>query len=404
MYLVKVLQINTVCGTGSTGRIAVDLHNVLKEQGHECVIAYGRGKAPAGVSTIKIGSDLSVNIHGVLSRITDKHGLYSTMATNRLIKEIRDYAPDIIHLHNIHGYYINIEILFNYLNSANKPVVWTLHDCWSFTGHCAFFDYVNCSKWKSLCENCPQKSSYPASLLLDNSKSNYVKKRELFNSVNNMTIVTPSKWLAGLVKQSFLEKYPVKVINNGIDLNMFKPTFSNIGQKYSLEDKFVVLGVASVWDRRKGLSDFIELSKILDKRYKIILVGLSSKQLNDIPHNIIGITKTNNVKELAEIYTLADVFVNPTQEDNFPTTNIEALACGTPVITYNTGGSVESLDANCGYVIEKGNIQQLKNAIENIGSKEAYTKYCIEKGKSYDKRERFGEYIELYRSVLELKH
>ena len=340
----KILQINSVCGVGSTGRIATDLYKVSEEQGHQCKIAYGRGTAPQGIDSIKIGSNLDNYMHVLKTRIFDKHGFGSVNATKKFIEEVKEYDPDVIHLHNIHGYYINIEILFNYLKEANKPVIWTLHDCWAFTGHCAYFDYVGCSKWKNGCNKCPQKEGYPTSKVFDNSKLNYEKKRELFTSVKNMTIVTPSKWLANLVKESFLGKYPVEVINNGIDLDIFKPTKSYFREQYGLEDKFIVLGVASVWEERKGLKYFVELSKELSDDYKIVVVGVTEKQKKELPNNILAITRTNNVKELAEIYTVADVFVNPTLEDNFPTTNLEALACGTPVISFNTGGSVESID------------------------------------------------------------
>jgi glycosyltransferase involved in cell wall biosynthesis len=393
---VKVLQINSVCGIGSTGRIAADLYKVLEEQGHECFIAYGRGIAPEGIKTIKTGSDFSVNIHGVLSRITDKHGFYSTAATKKFIEQVKEYDPDVIHLHNIHGYYINIELLFHYLRETNKPVVWTLHDCWAFTGHCAHLDYVGCDKWKNGCNKCPQKGSYPSSLLFDNSKFNYLKKKKLFTSINNMSIVTPSKWLAGLVELSYLGKYPVKVINNGIDLDVFKPTPSNFREKYNLEDKFVILGVASGWVIRKGLANFIELSKTLDDKYKIVLVGLSAKQVNEIPQNIIGIIRTNNVKELAEIYTAADVFVNPSVEETMGLVTVEALACGTPTIVYNATAVPEMVDETCGLVVEKGNVEELVKAIAKCKNNNFSSDSCIERARLYDKEQKAVEYINTY--------
>lgn len=335
----KILQIN-IFATLSTGRIAVDLYKTLVENGNEGCIAFARGSIEKDVPNIKIGSELDVKLHGIATRITDKTGFYSTKPTKKLIEQIKQYNPDIIHLHNIHGYYINIELLFDFLKDYNKPVIWTLHDCWAFTGHCAYFDLANCNKWKSHCEKCPQKKEYPKSLFLDNSYWNFNKKRELFCGVKNMTLVTPSKWLSELVKFSFLKEYPIEVINNGIDLSVFKPTESNIRKHYNLEDKFIILGVAGVWDKRKGLSDFIELSKNLDDRFRIVVVGVTEKQRQRLPKNMVGILRTHNVKELAQLYSAADVFVNPTYEDNFPTTNLEALACGTPVITYNTGGRV----------------------------------------------------------------
>lgn len=394
----KVLQINTVCGQGSTGRIAVDLYKILEEEGHECVIAYGRGGAPKGISAIKIGNDFNIYMHGILTRFTDRHGFYSAYATNKFIKEIEAYDPDIIHLHNLHGYYINIEILFEYLAKVNKPVVWTLHDCWAFTGHCAYFDFVGCDRWRTGCFNCPQKGTYPKSIGIDNSRENYQMKKTLFQSIEKMVIVTPSNWLAGLVKQSFLSKYPVKVIPNGIDLSIFKPTKSNFREKYRLQDKIIILGVANIWEKRKGLDDFITLANEIDEKYKIVLVGLNSEQIKEIPQNLIGLERTESVEELVEIYSAADVFLNPTYEDNFPTTNLEALACGTPVITYDTGGSPESLDDNCGIVVEKNNFVQLVKIIHDKKWSLLNGK-CVENVQAYDRKIKYVDYISLYKSA-----
>lgn len=392
----KILQINSVCGVGSTGRIATDLYKVLEEQGHECKIAYGRGNTPEGIDSIKIGSNIDNYAHVFKTRVFDKHGFGSVIATKKFIEEVKEYDPDIIHLHNIHGYYINIEILFNYLKEVNKPVIWTLHDCWAFTGHCVYFDYVGCDKWKDGCGDCPQKNTYPNSKVFDNSKLNYQKKKQLFTSIKNMTIVTPSKWLANLVKESFLGKYDVEVINNGIDLDVFKPTESNFRERYNLQEKFIVLGVASVWDNRKGLKYFVELSKKLGDEYRIVVVGITEKQKKKLPNDIIAITRTNNVKELAEIYTAADVFVNPTLEDNFPTTNIEAIACGTPVITFNTGGSVEIIDSMCGIDINNKKVDELVNVINQLKLINLKKEDCLIRSQKYDKRNIYIEYINLY--------
>lgn len=359
----KVLQINSVCGFGSTGRIATDLYKVLEEQGHECLIAYGRGTAPEGINSYKIGTNLDTYLHVARTRLLDQHGYGSKKPTIELVKKIKEYNPDVIHLHNLHGYYLNLEVLFNYLAQSNKPVVWTLHDCWAFTGHCAYFDYIGCDKWKDECGNCPQKKIYPNSYGLDNSYNNFNQKKALFTRLNNLTIITPSQWLANLVKESFLNKYPIQVINNGIDLNVFKPTSSEFRKKYHLEEKKIILGVANVWNQRKGFNTFIELSSKLDEDYQIVLVGVTEKQKNNLPSNIIGINRTNNIEELAEIYTVADVFVNPTLEDNFPTVNLESAACGTPVITYKTGGSPES-SYSPACVVDKGNYEAILHLLK----------------------------------------
>lgn len=402
--MLRVLQINSVYGVGSTGRIAADIHSILVEQGHESYIAYGRDSLKPIESTIKIGSKLDNYVHLAVTRLFDQHGFGSKQATKEFLEKIEQLNPDIIHLHNIHGYYVNIEELFNYLKKANKPVVWTLHDCWPFTGHCAYFDYARCYRWKVGCYSCPQRKEYPSSLVVDNSKRNFVEKKELFTGMKNMTIVTPSKWLAGLVKESFLKEHPVKVINNGIDLENFKPTDSNFRMKYNLENKFVILGAASVWEKRKGYDYFINLSKQIDNNEIIVMIGLSERQKKGLPHNIIGLTRTNSIRALAEIYSAADVFVNPTLEDNFPTTNLESLACGTPVVTFNTGGSGEALDNNCGFVVEKGNLREIFDCLGIIKDKGKlhYKRPCIERAKKlYDKTDKFKEYIDLYREIVQ---
>lgn len=392
----KILQINVVCGYGSTGRIATDLYKVLEDNGHEGMIAYGRGTSPEEINSYKIGTNKDMYSHIAATRVFDIHGFASKKATEELICKIEEYNPDIIHLHNIHGYYINIEVLFEYLKRVNKPIVWTLHDCWAFTGHCAHFDYIGCEKWKTQCNKCSQKKEYPSSIVFDNSKENYKKKKKYFTSLNKVIIVTPSHWLENLVKQSYLGKYEIKVINNGIDLEKFKPTQNDFKKKFSIENKFMILGVASIWEDKKGFSDFKKLASRLDNSIKIVMVGVNEKIRKELPENIIAIERTNNIHELAQIYTAADVFVNPTYEDTFPTTNLEALACGTPVITYKTGGSIESVNNECGRVVARGSIDGLVKAIEELKEKNLSAENCIEEGKKYEKTDRYNEYIDLY--------
>ena len=341
----KVLQINTVCGILSTGRICADLAEVLESQGYECKIAYGRMSVPEKYQkyAIKIGNRFTIKLDAALTRLFDNAGFNSYFSTKKFIKKIRDYNPDVIHLHNLHGYYINIKVLFEFLKAYGKPVVWTLHDCWAFTGHCTHFSVAGCDKWKTQCFNCPQKKVYPRSKFLSRAKINFKNKKRIFCGVRNLTIITPSKWLAKLVSQSYLSGYPTMVINNGIDLSVFKPTAGDFRSKYDIRDKKIILGVASAWGKMKGLADFVKLSYKLDDTYKIVVVGLNESQRDSLPSNILGITRTNSTQELAEIYSTADVFLNLTYQDNYPTVNLEAQACGTPVITYETGGSVESV-------------------------------------------------------------
>ena len=336
----KVFQINTVYNSGSTGRIAADIKHALEQDGHECFVAFGRGES-LEKNTECVADKLDLYSHVLMTRLTDKTGYYSKKPTEKLIRLIKEFSPDIIHLHNIHGYYVNIEMLFEFLAEYNKPIVWTLHDCWPFTGHCAYFDMAECDKWKTGCYKCPALADYPKTLR-DNSKNNYLLKEQLFNLVDRVVFVTPSNWLADKVAESFLNKYLIKVINNGIDTDAFVYGEGNIREKYTLGDKKIVLGVASIWDKRKGFEDFVALSEYLADEYQIVLVGLSEKQIKKLPKSIIGIRRTESREELAQLYSAASVLFNPTYEDNYPTVNLEALSCGTPVITYNTGGSPES--------------------------------------------------------------
>jgi len=403
-YKKKLLQINTVINSGSTGRIAEEIGIVALSNGWESYIAYGRNERPSKSTLIKIGSRFDTIIHGLQTRIFDRHGLGSRSASKTLIRQIREIKPDIIHLHNIHGYYLNIEILFDFLVSYNKPVVWTFHDCWPITGHCTNFDFVGCEKWKTSCYECPQKKEYPASLMIDRSGKNFSLKKEIFTSVKNLTIVPVSEWLAQIVKQSFLKDFTLHTIKNGINTSTFHSSNDNlIRVKLNLTQKFIILGVANVWSPRKGLQDFIELSKLLESEYQIILVGLNDSQINKLPKNIIGLSKTESVEELASMYASADVFVNPTWEDSFPTTNLESLACGTPVITYKTGGSPESIDSETGFIIAKGDITGIQKAIYIIknNSKQRYSSACrLRAIELFNKDDRFREYIKLYESLL----
>ena len=403
----KILQINSCINSGSTGRIAEEIASVAAAKGFVCYGGYGAIERESKMNTIRIGSNLNIFEHGIESFLFDNHGFASRIATRKFIKQLNEIKPDIIHLHNIHGYYIHVGILFEYLKKSNIPVVWTFHDCWPMTGHCSYFDRYNCRKWETQCYKCPNFKGYPKSLLFDFSTRNFKRKKQTFTGLPNITIVTPSNWLADIVHKSFLKDYPVKVINNGVDIRVFRPiTDANIFQKYNINlNKKLILGVASIWDKRKGLDDFILLSKKKSIDIQIILVGLNNEQMRALPDNVIGIPRTESVKELAELYSFAHVFVNPTYIDNFPTTNIEALACGTPVVTYKTGGSPEAIDLETGYVVEQGNIEQLYAAIHEVlgNDKKIYTVKCRERAlKLYNKNLKFQEYINLYNKLLSL--
>ena len=365
----RILLINGVCGIKSTGRICTDLAQILEKHGHEVKIGYGRETVPDQYQkyAVRIGSNVDVCLHGAKARLFDADGFGSRRATKKFLDWVKQYDPDVIHLHNLHGYYINLPLLFEYIVSHNKRVIWTLHDCWTFTGHCSHFDFIGCDKWKSGgCRNCPQKSSYPKSLFLDRSKKNYAEKKRLFTVPSDMTIVTPSEWLKSIVGQSYLSKYPTMVVNNGINTAVFKPTMGDFIKSNGLENKKIVLGVASAWDKRKGLYDFVKLSELLSDEFKVVLVGVSEAQRKKLPPSILAIGRTNNVTELAEIYSSAHVFVNTTYEDTYPTVNLEAIACHTPVISYKTGGSVESTLLFGGKCVEKGDLTALVQAIRTL--------------------------------------
>ena len=353
----RVLIVNTVCGTGSVGRICVRQKQALEQQGHTVKIAYGRGTG----GDYRIDTPMEVRAHGLLTRTADRHGFGSCRATERFLEWAERFDPDMLLLHNLHGYYLHIGLLFQWIKSRPRMQVrWSLHDCWAFTGHCTYFDYVDCPRWKTGCHHCPQKTGYPASYGLDRSRENYRDKRALFTGVPNMTLITPSYWLAGLVKESFLKDYPVEVVHNTIDTSVFKPTPGDFRQKHGLEEKKIVLGVAANWEKRKGLQDLLTLSETLGEPYRVVLVGLRGK----VPPGVLAIPRTDSPRELAEVYTAADVFVNPTYEDNYPTVNLEAAACGTPVITYRTGGSVESVPQD--RIVEKGDLRGLEAMIRRV--------------------------------------
>ena len=394
-----LLQINVSANWGSTGKIAEDIGRLAVAQGWESWIAYGRGKPESQSRLIRVGNDWDMRWHGCKTRFFDSHGLASQRATKKLIEKIETIQPDIIHLHNIHGYYLNYPILFEYLQSLSIPIVWTLHDCWAFTGHCAYFDYIGCERWKYCCGNCPQIQTYPKSLLFDRSRRNYELKKRYFTSISQrLTLVPVSEWLGSHVSTSFLKCCRIKVIHNGIDLDVFKPI-----QSRDTNNKQVVLGVSSVWESRKGLKDLCKLSNLLNDAYQIVLVGLNVEQIARLPRNIIGIARTDNVSELVKLYSSAAVFVNPTYEDTFPTTNLEALASGTPVITYRTGGSIEAIDENTGVVVEQGDIKGLKDAIDAVVNSEDkfISIQCRERAERlYNKNDRYQEYINLYNELI----
>ena len=343
-----------------------------------------------------IGSTFSVKLHSFLAAYTGYHGLFSVCATLKLIKRLKNIKPDILMLFNLHGWFINLPLLFNYIKKNDIRVVWRFSDSWPFTGHCTGYATVKCEKWREGCYSCPQYMLYPQTKV-DRSKQLYKLKNKWFNGVKNLTIVSQTKFMRTFIKQSFLQNYNVKVLYNGVDLETFKPTNSDFKEKYGLQDKFVVLGVASDWSDRKGLDIMIKLSKRLDDRFKVVIVGLEKL---DCDHNMLVIPAQKPLV-LREIYSACDVFANPTREDTFANVNLEALACGLPVVMFDTDGTPEGLDETCGVVVDKNDIDAMQKHIENICINKTLSKEaCLKRAEFFEKDKRTNEYVKLFEEVI----
>ena len=406
----KLLQINPVLRTStSTGRIMQEIGELALRNGWDSYIAYGKGRdgiKHCQSKIIPVGGRWSTLWHGIQTRLFDNHGLASTRATRRFVKQIEEIAPDIIHIHNIHGYFLNYQVLFKYLSGCGIPVVWTVHDCWLYTGHCYYYSYAGCNKWQTGCNHCPQQRKFPASLLIDRSARNYADKKAAFTSMpkDKLVIVPVSNWIKDEMQRSFLGGYDFRVIHNGINTDVFHVCDAQkVASRYGLAGKHVLLGVASIWSKEKGLDDFMQMSGLLDKDEVIVLVGIKPEEKKHLPRNILGISRTENVHELAELYSLADAFINPTWQDNYPTVNLEAIACGTPVVTYQTGGSVEAVTPQTGFVVKQGDYQGLLEAAREIGrrGKSYYQPPCREYAlKHFNKEDRYADYFSLYEELM----
>lgn len=398
----RILFVNCVCGVGSTGRIVTDLMQQAKKQGHTVRVACSTVEPIRGVEpdeVFVVGSKLDYYVHNALSRITDHEGRFSIIATKRLIKQIREYDPDVVHLHNLHGHWINYELLFQYLSEEKKKVIWTLHDCWAFTGHCSYFSTLKCEQWKTHCSYCKGLRNYPMCYGKGDVSDNFDRKKAAFTSVRNMTLVTPSEWLAGLVRCSFFKDYPVIAIPNGIDLSIFHPIHSPFKKKHGIADKKMILGVANVWGKRKGFDDMLRLREILDDSYSMVLVGLTETQLKDLSSDIIGILRTANVQELAEIYSAADIFVNPSYEETMGLVTAEAIACGAPAIVYDQTAVPEVIDERSGIVVRAGDISGLKEAIEYILCNKNKYQNTVSRAVDFEKTKQYQQYLDLFEQI-----
>ncbi|MBQ9082617.1 MAG: glycosyltransferase [Clostridia bacterium] len=398
----RILQINTVYGEGSTGKIAEAIHDVCLAQGMMCRTAHRfvpRGETPRPDS-FTISSKWNSRLHGWLSRFTMFKGAGSFFRTLHFLHKVKRYAPDLIHLHNLHGSYIHLPLLFRYIRRHRIPVVWTLHDCWPFTAICSHFVLAGCDKWKHGCHHCPQRKRFSAAPA-DLTPWVWRAKKQWFGGVESLTVVTPSRWLAGLVQESFLKEYPVRTLYNGIDTTVFRPTPSDVRARYGISGKKLVLGVAFDWGYGKGLDVFIELAKRLEPDIQVVLVGTNATVDRTLPDNIVSVHRTQNPQELAELYTAADVFVNPTREEVLGLVNLEALACGTPVVTFRTGGSPECVDDTCGVVVEVNDVDAMEREVCRICATHPFDAAdCRRRAEAFDKTVRIGAYTGLYREVL----
>ena len=398
-----ILEINTT-NYASTGNITLNIAKKAREEGYKVFTACKASKESFKYNydnQIYIGYRYERILSSFLCSLTGLRDHFNIIGTYDFVRKIDKLDPDLIHLHVLHDDFINIGILFNYLKKKSIPVIWTFHDCNAITGKCPSFDMIGCHKWENCCNRCPQLNKHPKSYI-DVTEYIWKKKKRLFTSLKSLTIITPSNWLYENVKKSYFSDFPIRVINNGINLDIFKPIESNIKNQYNIQDKFLILGIANVWGKEKGLDVFIKLSKQLPQKYQIMLVGTNEAVDKLLPENIISIHRTYNQNELVKIYSAADIFVNTTREDNFPTVNIEALACGTPVLTFNTGGSPEIIDTSCGSVVEKNDIDSLISEIKRICDEKPYSENaCIHRAEQFDMNDAFGRYIDLYREILD---
>ena len=405
----KLLQINPVLRTNtSTGRIMQEIGELAIQNGWESYIAYSYGRdgvKPCRSKQIPVGNKWDVALHGVVTRLFDAHGLMSQVATQKLVDQIQKIKPDVIHIHNIHGYFLNYQILFDFLSQNDIPVIWTVHDCWLYTGHCYYYTFIGCNKWQTGCGHCPQQRKFPASWLTDRSRQNFIDKKEAFTSVPTarLTIVPVSEWIKGEMKKSFFKDYPFQVIHNGINTEVFKLSETEeVKSKYGLKGKHILLGVAALWHPEKGVADFLQLASMLHEDEVIVMIGVDEKLQKRLPHNVVGIKRTENIRQMAELYSAATAFVNPTWQDNYPTVNLEAIACGTPVVTYRTGGSVEAVTPETGFIVERGDVDGLLQAVRIIEQrgKASYIEPCRNYALAHFKKEdRYADYIRLYNKL-----
>ena len=361
-----LLQFNVYANCASTGRLAEDLGDVAISAGWKSYVAYGRESRPSHSELIKVGTKADIYAHVLKSRLLDRHGFGSARATKRLIKQIDEIRPDVIQFQNVHGYFLNLPFILEYITEKDIPLIWSLHDCWSMTGHCSHFALKGCEKWKTQCEKCPSIHDYPSSLFVDSSKRNYKEKKELVEAIPRLTIVSGSEWLANIARQSYFKNRDIRVIPDGIDTDTFSPKDDTelLRVKYGLENKFVIMASGTVWLPYKGLHDFARLREVLSDDYAIVLVGMQQKDIDALPKGLIGIPRTKTPQELARWYSMADCVMSLSRLESFGLTPVEGFACGTPAIVYNCTSTPELITPETGFVAEAGNIEDVKEKVE----------------------------------------
>ncbi|MBQ8969409.1 MAG: glycosyltransferase [Bacteroidaceae bacterium] len=398
-----LLIINVALNWGSTGKIVEGIGQLAIKDGWNVYVAHGaRYFNESSLKNYQVETKLGEMFHYVESSLFDAQGRGSRYSTKKFLKVIDSIRPDIVHIHNIHGCFINYPILFDYLREKSIPVVWTLHDCWAMTGHCVHFERTHCEQWKKQCLSCPQKHDFPKSYLFDRCKSNYSLKKRLFTAIEKMKITTVSSWLKGVAELSYLKNFPINVVYNGVDIKLFSHIESNIREQLNIGNNKMLLAVASGFEERKGIYDFAALSKVLPSGYQIVLIGTNENDRNVLPNNVIAISRTNSVKELAEFYSAADVLLSLSYEETFGLTIVEAMACGTPAIVYGNTAQPELITAGTGKIVPTGDIESLVKAIEEVCSKprETYVETCRKHAMQYEESLSYQKYLDIYESII----
>lgn len=394
----KIVQINTVYEKGSTGKIVAGIQAESIRRGHQNIVAYRYSQGESADNVYYISTWLDCHIHNRIAKYTHRSGFYSFHKTAEFIKYLKKLQPDVVHIHNLHGSYINITKLFGFLRENRIKTVWTFHDCWPFTGYCPYFEISHCEQWHSGCGHC----LYGTNMLNKKSAARNLQAKKGMIRAVDLTVVVPSKWMESLAKNSFYSKSDIRLITNGIDLSVFYPIQPDIRIKHGIsQTKHILLGVATVWNERKGMDVFSELARRLDQStFQVVLVGNAPQSFIDDNGLIVFIDHVDDQCELAKFYSSATLFVNPTREETLGMVNVESLACGTPVVTFNTGGSPECIDSTSGSVVDKDDIDAMEREIIRICETKPYSaKACVRRAAAFDKNARFEEYIDLYEEL-----